>query len=266
MSLDPLTLSDAAISVLETAPAEDKAIRSRQMAKAWRERKMAEIGTGTPPVRPARPAHPELLPPRDMPRRKAQGEKGRIALIHAIAHIELNAIDLAWDIIARFTADGLPRDFYDDWVRVADDEARHFQMLNGRLADLGGAYGDLPAHDGLWEAAEETKDDLLPRLAIVPMVLEARGLDATPGTSARLRKAGDDKSAEIMDQIGAEEVRHVAIGVKWFEHLCDSREMDPIETFRRLVSERFKGRLKPPFADEARALAGMSPAYYMPID
>lgn len=266
MNLGPRTLSDAAISVLETASAVEKAVRSRQMAKAWRDGEMTEIGSETPPTRPARPKHPELRPPRDMPRRKAQGEKGRIALIHAIAHIELNAIDLAWDMIARFTADGLPHEFYDDWVSVADDEARHFQMLNDRLDELGGTYGDLPAHDGLWEAADETKDDLLPRLAIVPMVLEARGLDATPGTSARLRKAGDDKSADIMDQIGAEEVRHVAIGVAWFEHLCKARDLDPIETFRRLVSERFKGRLKPPFADDARALAGMNPAYYTPIE
>lgn len=262
MSTPPITLAAAAISVLETAAAADKAAQSRKIAKAWREGEITEVGTANPPHRPARPPHPELLPPRDMPRRRAHGQKGRIALIHAIAHIELNAIDLAWDMVARFTREEMPQAFYDDWVGVADDEARHFQMLNDRLSELGGAYGDLPAHDGLWEAAEATNDDLLPRLAIVPMVLEARGLDATPGTSARLRKAGDKISADILDQIGGEEVRHVAIGVNWFEQLCKARDLEPIETFRRLVSERFKGRLKPPFADEARALAGMVPDYY----
>ncbi len=190
------------------------------------------------------------------------GIAGRIAFVHAIAHIELNAIDLAWDIVARFTRLDLPRGFYDDWVAVAADEARHFTLLCDRLVDLGVAYGDLPAHDGLWEAAAATADDLLPRLAIVPMVLEARGLDTTPQAITRLRAKGDNATADILEIIEREEVAHVAAGVRWFEFLCDRRELEPIPTFQNFVRDRFSGTPKAPFAVEARANAGFRHEYY----
>ena len=154
------------------------------------------IGAAAPPDRPARPERPVLLPPREMPRRRNFGSPaGRIALLHALAHIELNAIDLAWDIVGRFPAPELPRRFFDDWTEIAAEEAEHFALLAARLEGFGARYGDLPAHDGLWEAAVATRHDLLARLAIVPLVLEARGLDVTPEMADRLYRAGDDDSA-----------------------------------------------------------------------
>ncbi len=185
-----------------------------------------------------------------------------MAFIHAIAHIELNAIDLAWDIIARFTNEALPKLFYDDWVQVALDEAEHFNLLSERLSELGGAYGDLPAHNGLWEAAVTTNDDLLARLAIVPMTLEARGLDTTPGAVSKLRQAGDAQSADILQRIGSEEIPHVRAGVRWFETLCEGRGIDPVTSYHEFIRTRFQGSLKPPFNEEARAQAGMTIEYY----
>ena len=152
-----------------------------------------------PPLRPARPVYPELRPPRDMPKRRNFGSlAGRTALLHALAHIELNAIDLAWDMVARFADAGLPREFLNDWVGVASEEAHHFSLLSARLADFGAKYGDLPAHDGLWEAAAATAGDLLARLAVVPLVLEARGLDVTPAMTEQLDRLGDAKSSAVL--------------------------------------------------------------------
>jgi len=182
-----------------------------------------------------------------MPKRKPGGAAGRIAVIHAIAHIELNAIDLAWDIVARFTGEDMPRGFYGDWVQVAVDEADHFDLLDQRLTDLGAAYGDLPAYDGLWEAAETTADDLLARLALVPMVLEARGLDTTPQAVRRFRAGGDDDTADILARIAEEEIPHVAAGVRWFRFLCARRGIDAVATFHALTRQNFNGHLKPPF-------------------
>src|SRR5512132_574630 len=177
----PTTLAALAASVLTTADARAKAEASRAAAARWRTDEIAEIGLASAPERPARPPRPELKAPREMPKRRAAGTtESRTALLHAVAHIELNAIDLAWDIVARFAAPDLPRAFFDDWVRVGNDEAKHFLLLAERLGALRAAYGDLPAHDGLWQAAHETRHDLLARLAIVPLVLEARGLDVTP--------------------------------------------------------------------------------------
>lgn len=259
------TLSALAVGVLETAEAGAKAQAAHAMAAAWRSGAIGEIGTAVPPDRPARPDRPALMAPKAMPRRKLGSEDGRAAFLHAIAHIELNAVDLACDLIARFADRPWPRTFFDDWVGVADDEARHFTWLTDRLADFGAAYGDFPAHDGLWEAAEKTTDDPLARLAVVPMVLEARGLDTTPGAVTRLRQARDDASADIIERIGREEEPHVAAGVRWFEHLCAERGLDPVPTFHGLVRGRLAIVLKPPFADAARAAAGMGAAYYTPL-
>lgn len=258
------TLSDRIVGVLGTPDAAAKAGAARAVAADWQAGVIPDIGRAAPRDRPRRPDRPELLRPRDMPRRgKGQSEAGRIALLHALAHIELNAIDLAADLLVRFPDAGLPMDFYNDWLSVLDEEAKHFLLLSARLGDFGAAYGDLPAHDGLWQAAQDTADDLLARLAIVPLVLEARGLDVTPGMIESLRKAGDEDSAAVLDVIYADEIGHVAIGRKWFEAVCASRSSaDPVATWQRLVNERFRGGLKAPFNVAARAQAGFGVAYY----
>lgn len=259
------SLSGAARAVLSTAQPAAKAALSRRMARAWRAGRIADVGRVAPPPRPARPSRPALLRPGAMPRRRAGHAAGRVALLHALAHIELNAIDLAWDLVGRFAALDWPRAFYDDWVDVAEDEARHFDLLARRLAALGAAYGDLPAHDGLWEAAANTAGDALARLAVVPLVLEARGLDVTPAMSARLGRAGDAESAALIDLIGREEVAHVAAGWRWFVHLCGVRALPPAETYRALVRRYHRAGLKPPFNQAARRQAGLEPALYTPL-
>jgi uncharacterized ferritin-like protein (DUF455 family) len=257
------SLTEAVIAVLSTADASDKAAASRAAAAAWRDGTINDIGADTPPNRPARPARPELRRPGDMPKRRAGGSAaGRVALLHAIAHIELNAIDLAWDIVARFTNADLPRAFYDDWVQVADEEAKHFTLLSERLAALGATYGNLPAHDGLWEAAEATAHDLLARLAVVPLVLEARGLDVTPTMIARMTRFGDEETAAVLATIYEDEIGHVATGMRWFAFECRRRGVAPEPTWRALVAAHFKGALKPPFNDDARAQAGMAQSFY----
>jgi uncharacterized ferritin-like protein (DUF455 family) len=201
-----------------------------------------------------------------MPRRRNLGAlPGQIALIHALAHIELNAIDLGWDIIARFSGLGLPRQFFADWVGVAAEEAEHFALLRARLIELGGDYGALPAHDGLWEAAAATAHDLLARLAIVPLVLEARGLDVSPEMIARLERAGDAASAAILRRIYTDEIGHVAVGARWFGALCRERGLDPAAVFHDRVRRYFTGALKPPFNREARDQAGLPTGYYAPL-
>lgn len=258
-------LGDAAVRVLLTADPAGKAAQSIIAATEWRDGALTHACTAAVPKRPARPAEPQLLAPKDMPkRRKAGSKQNRIALLHAIAHIEFNAIDLAWDIIARF-GDGMPKEFLDDWVGVGADEARHFTLLQARLKDLGATYGDLPAHDGLWQAAEKTAHDILDRLAIIPLVLEARGLDVTPNMITQLKKAGDEKSATILQTIYDEEIAHVKAGAKWFEHVCKQRKLDPQTTWQKLVSKHFKGALKPPFNDNARARAGLPKSFYYPL-
>ena len=260
------TLCDAALAVLSTAAPLEKVRLTRDHAAAWREGRITEVGHAAPPDRPARPDQPDLRLPRDMPKRgKGGSAQNRLALLHALAHIELNAIDLAWDILARFTATPMPRGFYDDWVQVADDEARHFAMIETRLNALGSGYGALPAHDGLWQAAQSTAHDLATRLALVPMVLEARGLDVTPDTVRRLREVGDTQSADILHVIFEEEISHVASGRRWFGHLCAERGVDPVATWQDLVRRHFKGGLKPPFNVEGRQRAGFGPEFYEPL-
>jgi len=258
-----MSLTRSACTILQTACPAAKAALSHETAAAWREGDIAEIGDSRPPKRPAQPEAPILLPPRKMPRRR--GTNGRIALLHAIAHIEFNAIDLAWDMIARFSEPGLPRNFYDDWVRVGDEEAKHFLLLSKRLETLNGRYGDLPAHDGLWQAAQETAHDILARLAIAPLVLEARGLDVTPGMINRLEHSGDIESVAILQIILADEIGHVAIGQQWFAHIATARGLDPIASFHTLVRKHYRGRLKPPFNKASRDAAGLHANWYEPL-
>ena len=260
------TLGGAALHVLTTAEAEAKAAASRDMAALWFEGRLAIAFPSPPPDRPARPEKPVLLAPRHMPKRRAGGSvANRAALLHALAHIEFNAIDLAWDLMARFGPQGWPRGFFDDWVKVADDEARHFQMLAARIKDFGMAYGDLPAHDGLWDAACATAQDALARLAIVPLVLEARGLDVTPGTAARLSRLGDLESAAILQQIYHDEINHVAAGKRWLDYLCSEKGLVPSTVYQAAVRTHFKGALKAPFNETARTLAGLLPDFYLPL-
>ena len=190
---------------------------------------------------------------------------GRIALLHAVAHIELNAVDLHWDIIARFAATPLPMGFYDDWVRAGEEEAKHFNLVCDCLEAMGSHYGALPAHAGMWRAAEDTAHDLMGRLAVVPMVLEARGLDVTPGMIDIFERAGATGAVAALRTIYAEEVAHVAYGSKWFHFLCGRHDTDPKETFHGLVRRYFHGALKPPFNDEKRAEAGLPPDFYWPL-
>lgn len=256
-------LTEAACAVLAAPEPTEKVALSHRFATAWRQGEIDRIGTSVAPDRPARPARPELKAPRAMKRRRRGGSHAnRVALLHAIAHIELNALDLAWDLIARFAAPGLPREFSDDWVKIADEEAKHFGLVSARLTELGASYGDLPAHDGLWEAARTTAHDLLARLAVVPLVLEARGLDVTPGMIARMRRFGDEVSVAVLQTIYDEEIGHVAAGRRWFQWECARRGRDPIDAYRANVQRHYAGALKLPFNRAARDAAGFAPTFY----
>ncbi len=263
------SLAARAVAVLTTADPRAKTALSRRHAAAWFAARAAgtalPLGRATPPDRPARPERPVLLPPREVPRRRPGTAEGRIALLHAVAHIELNAVDLHWDIVARFADVPMPAGFFDDWVKAAEEESGHFVLLADCLEAAGSAYGALPAHAGMWRAAEDTAHDLLARLAVVPMVLEARGLDVTPGMIEVFRKAGDAAAVCALETIRAEEVGHVAYGAKWFNFLCGRHDLDPKETFHTLVRRHFHGTLKPPFDEAARAEAGLPPDFYWPL-
>jgi uncharacterized ferritin-like protein (DUF455 family) len=260
------SLSDAAVAVLQTRDARRKSRAGRDIAATWRGGGLGALGKSAPPDRPGRPDTPELLPPRAVKKRKITASpEGRIALLHALAHIELNAVDLAWDMVVRFPDIDWPQGYFEDWVGVADDESKHFLALADRLEALGSRYGALPAHDGLWQAAESTATDPLARLAIVPLVLEARGLDVTPPMVAKMREVGDDASADILQMIHDDEIGHVAVGKRWFDHLCAEHALEPISTWQDLVRTNFKGGVKPPFNIPSREAAGFSAAFYGPL-
>ncbi|WP_370300137.1 ferritin-like domain-containing protein [Abyssibacter sp.] len=210
----------------------------------------------TMPAQPGRPAAPQLLHPSKVRKRKLGSAAGRAALVHAVAHIEFNAINLALDAVLRFA--GMPAEYYDDWLSVAQDEARHFMRLAGRLAELGIAYGDLPAHNGLWEMAEKTAGDAMHRMALVPRVREARGLEVTPGMIERLLDAGDDATVEHLRVILAEEERHVEIGSRWFRYLCDRQGVDAAATFPRLLDHYGVAAARGPINRPARLRAGFT--------
>jgi uncharacterized ferritin-like protein (DUF455 family) len=258
-------LVTAAVGILTAADPAEKVARSLETARAWRAGELA-IGCALPPDRPARPDRPPLRAPREMKRRRVtRGLPGRIALLHAVAHIELNAIDLAWDLVARFAAPDLPRAFFEDWVAVAAEEAGHHALVCRRLAELGACYGDLPAHAGMWDAALTTRHDLLARLAVVPLVLEARGLDVTPPMIARLSAVGDDASAAVLQRIYDDEIGHVAVGLRWFDWLATARGLEPTSAWQAQVRRHFPGALKPPFNDAARGRAGFGTGFYLPL-
>lgn len=264
----PRSLVAGARAIVAAEDTGTKTALAHATARAWFQRELA-LGSptqdGAMPDRPGRPDRPVLLPPRDMPKRALGGDSGRLALIHSLAHIELNAVDLTWDLIGRFADIRLPRSYYDDWVRVGLEEAKHFTMLQDRLARLGASYGDLPAHDGLWQAAQETGHDLAARLAIIPLVLEARGLDITPPMIEKARELGDEDTAKALGIIYLDEKNHVAFGAKWFRYWCDRIGKRPEPAFHGYVRRHFRGSLKPPFNDRARSEAGLTPGFYKPL-
>lgn len=257
-----MSLRDDAVRILLTADPATKVTLTNEAAAHWRSGPRT-IGTATPPAQPARLEKPELRRPGQMPKRSS-GPKGRIALVHALTHIEFNAIDLAWDIIARYGNEDLPEAFFDDWVSVAVDEAAHFELLRKRLEQWGVQYGDMPAHNGLWESAEITAHDIIARLAIVPLTHEARGLDTTVQGAARLRQNEDPETADILGVIYRDEIGHLRIGVRWFEYVCAKRGLAPVATYKNMLDEHFTGVPKPPFNLEARVQAGMSADYVKP--
>jgi uncharacterized ferritin-like protein (DUF455 family) len=254
------SIQDAALACLLAADPQAKLAATAEHARAWRAGARADAGDRLPPPErlplPGRPARPRLVPPRQLPQRSLGSRDGLAALIHAVAHIEFNAIDLAWDAVYRFRA--MPRAFYDDWVGVAVDEARHFALLAGRLAAHGHAYGDFDAHNGLWEMALRTDQDCLARMALVPRVLEARGLDVTPAMIERVRAAGDPDTAGVLALILREEVAHVAAGSRWLRWLCERQGRDPEATFTELLGQQAPGVLRRPFNRPAREQAGFS--------
>ncbi|MGI9133588.1 MAG: ferritin-like domain-containing protein [Rhodoferax sp.] len=207
---------------------------------------------------PGREALPVLVAPAQLRKRSVASREGRATLIHALAHIELNAIDLGLDIVWRFP--GMPDAFYRDWVGVAQEEAQHFALLSAHLQGLGHRYGDFPAHNGLWEMAEKTRDDLLARLALVPRTLEARGLDAALAIRDKLQQVGDAQAVAILDTILRDEIGHVAIGNRWYRYLCAQRGLDPLATSAALAQQYRAPRLHGPFNLEARRAAGFDEA------
>ena len=258
------TLRAAAAMAVAEPDLDVKIALTRETAVRWRERRLSLRSPLDPaiPARPGRPERPVLVPPKDTDKRSLHTPAGRIAMLHALAHIELNAVDLALDIVARFADRPVPLSFFEGWMMVADEEAKHFGMVRDRLRELGADYGDLPAHDGLWQAAHQTRDDLTARLAVVPLILEARGLDVTPSLQAKMRETGDIESADVLKVIYEDEKGHVAVGAKWFRFLCAREGKDPALTFQQLVRANFRGALKPPFNDVARAAAGLTPSFY----
>lgn len=261
------SLELAAIAIVREDNLKTKVSLAHQTAKTWFGRSLSLTSGAQPflPARPGRPDKPVLLPPREMPKRSIRGEKGRLALVHSLAHIELNAIDLAWDLIARCVRLPMPRAFFDNWVQVGLEEAKHFSLLDRRLVEIDSFYGALPAHDGLWQAAAETNHNMIARLAIIPLVLEARGLDITPPMLEKIRLEKDIKTAEILEIIYRDEKKHVAFGTKWFLFACARHGLKPEPTFHAMVRKHFRGSLRPPFNDKARSQAGLTPGFYKPL-
>lgn len=254
------SLFSAARSCLDARGPEEKAALTAEAARDWSagRLRLADEAAVEPIGEPGRPERPRLVPPRELASRGLGSAEGRAALIHAVAHIELNAIDLAWDAVYRFR--GLPDAYYADWVQVAREEAYHLSLMRERLQALGRDYGDLPAHNGLWEAARLTAGDPLRRMALVPRVLEARGLDVTPGMIERLRAAGDPGTAAYLGVILRDEVGHVAVGSRWFRYLCAQRQLDPTPTYLGLVEAEMRGVIRGPLNREARRAGGFSDA------
>ncbi|XP_026873479.2 uncharacterized protein HI_0077 [Electrophorus electricus] len=265
------TLCFWATKVLCTPDPQEKVVLTRQVQGWWDTGKITEIGECTPPAQPSRMDNLTVVEPGKIKRGKGGTQASRIALLHSLANIEQWAIDLSWDVIARFSTvtlgsgDSLPRQFFSDFVKVAGDEAKHYDLLEQRIEELGSSFGALPVHNGLWQSATETSQDVLARLAIVHMVHEARGLDVHPQTLSRFAAQGDTASVKVLEVIYADEITHVAAGLRWFSYICSSEGRDCLTTFHDLVKLHFKGYLKPPFNAEGRKSAGMTEEWYVPL-
>jgi uncharacterized ferritin-like protein (DUF455 family) len=249
-------LFDAAARCLgETDPTRKQTL-TRAAAERWRAGRLHTNAAAAAPVLdvPGRPDRPELVPPRDLKARKLASPEGRAAMIHAVAHIEFNAVNLAWDAVQRFR--DMPPEYYGDWIQVAAEESEHFGLMRDRLLDLGYDYGDFPAHDGLWEMARSTAHDPLVRMALVPRVLEARGLDVTPGMIARFEAAGDLETAERLAVILRDEVGHVAVGSRWFRKLCAERGLEAEPLYFELLAQYMRAEIRCPLNLSARRQAG----------
>jgi uncharacterized ferritin-like protein (DUF455 family) len=258
------TLRAGATRAISACDLDEKMRLTQETALRWQSRSLSLRSPLDPPHpdRPGRPEKPLLVPPKATEKRSLHTLPGRIAMLHALAHIELNAVDLALDIVARFASEPVPQSFFDGWMMVAFEEAKHFGLVRDRMRALGADYGDMPAHDGLWQAAHSTRNDLTARLAVVPLILEARGLDVTPSLQVKMRETGDHESADVLKIIYEDEKGHVAVGAKWFRFLCAREKRDPAKTFQELVRANFRGTLKAPFNDIARAEAGLTPSFY----
>ena len=258
-----MTLFDLANRCLQLSDSREKSVETRKAALQWREGQISLDSNNGPELigDPGRPQRPQLVVPRQLHRRSLHTPEGHAALIHSIAHIEFNAINLAWDAVYRCR--DMPEQFYDDWVRVADEEAYHFTLVRDHLNTLGFDYGDFDAHNGLWEMAVKTAHDPLVRMALVPRVLEARGLDVTPGIMKKLRDFGDHAAVDVLEIILRDEIGHVEIGSRWFRYLCEQRKMEPESTFQCLLEEYMKGGSsigKGPLHRSARLAAGFTEA------
>ncbi len=258
MNLGTDSLHQAARACLLCPSVEQKLSLSEAVASAWTAGKLSLSGwLPAEALREAgHPDRPVLVHPHELPQRRLGSETGRLALIHALAHIEFNAVNLAWDAVQRFP--GLPADFYRDWIRVAVEEVAHFRLLRERLLEAGVDYGDFPAHNGLWEMALRTAHDPLVRMALVPRMLEARGLDVTPGIMARFKAIGDLQTVAALEVILREEVGHVQSGSRWFRYLCGQRDLDPEEIYFELLQDYVKGEIRCPLHRQAREEAGFS--------
>ncbi len=251
-------LFEAAQHCLAVCEPDEKTALTHGTAAAWRKGRLLpeSVRAPDPIAEPGRPRRLRLVAPKKLPRRRVNSRQGHAALLHAICHIEFNAINLAWDAVYRFR--DMPVEFYDDWVRVADEEATHFNLLHRCLQNISCEYGDFEAHNGLWEMAQKTAFDPLVRMALVPRVLEARGLDVTPGIMKKLEMCGDKCAVAALEIVLRDEIGHVAIGSHWFKYLCKKRKIDPETTFRSLLSQYMTGRVRGPFHKRARLKAGFS--------
>ena len=256
--MDKPSLFKQAEECIKSCLPQEKIRLSFETADQWQQQKLSrhKISPILKFENPGRPEKPELVPPRELNRRKVSTKEGQAALIHSICHIEFNAINLAWDAVYRFQ--DMPEEFYDDWVNVAKEEAYHFQLLSEHLASLGYAYGDFLAHNGLWESALDTAHDPMVRMALVPRVLEARGLDVTPGIVKKLKNIGDDRAVEILAIIHRDEIGHVKAGTRWFRYLCEQRGLNSENVFKDLINEYMKGILRGPFDHDVRKRAGFT--------
>ena len=251
-------LFEAALSCIQINDPFEKAACAQALYKRWLANELDQVSCNEPEriINPGRPERPKLVSPRKVPKRSFHSAQGLTRLAHAITHIEFNAINLALDAVYRFRS--MPHDYYSDWLRVAAEESSHFLMLEKYLEDHGSGYGDYDAHNGLWEMALKTDDDVMVRMALVPRVLEARGLDVTPGMIAKLNKVGEQQLVEILQVIHREEIGHVLIGTRWFNYICEQRALSPGEIFTELLNDYMQGVIHGPFDEESRIKAGFT--------